>query len=88
MIAGARRFYEKPEVERPGLLSVELGMALTRNMRIHTQNDYDGPKPFLDDEYRHELIMDMDEFLSPQGRVNQFFDRISFAFDVSTPEGQ
>jgi hypothetical protein len=91
MIAEARKFYEKPEVERPGLLSIRLGMEQTRGIQLYHQNarsSLDDPKPFLDDSYFHEIVLSHDELLSSDYGLSALFDRIAFAFDVSTPEGQ
>lgn len=88
MIIEARKFYEKPDVERPGLLSVTLGMSDTNNVRFYNRDDSDASRRFLEDEYHHELIVSVEDFLSVDGKVKAFFGRIAFAFDVSTPDGQ
>jgi hypothetical protein len=88
MVKEARAFYQKPGIERPGLLSVVLGMSGTRNIRFYSQNDSDDSKRFLDDDYHHEILLNFDDFLSRSDSVSPLIDRIRFAFDVSSPEGQ
>jgi len=89
MLKLSRDFFHKV-VERPGLLSIKIGMKGVRGISLYDpdKRDSSSSKRFLDDEYRDEVIVTTDEFLSGDSGTKLLNDRIAFAFDVETPEGQ
>ena len=88
MLDVAREFYRKAIAERPGLLSIKIGMEKVKGARIYQPDAIDQSKLFLDDNYRDEIILTEDEFLSTSGGTQLLYDRIAYAFDVMTPDGQ
>jgi len=89
MLKVSRDFYYKV-VERPGLLSIKIGMKGVRGISLYDPDNLhsSSSKQFLDDEYHDEVILTTDEFLSGDGGTKLLYDRIAYAFDAETPEGQ
>lgn len=81
-------FYKKNDVERPGLLSIKLGLSGVLDAKIHLPNAPEESKCFMDSEYETELIVSIDELLSGDKVAQTLSHQIAFAFDVSTPESQ
>jgi hypothetical protein len=88
MFAEARQFLERPDVELPGLLSVTLGMRSVSGYSFKQGGAKGDSKPFLDEDYRSEVIVPAEEFLKPDGGIGLLRDRLTYAFDLDTPEGQ
>jgi hypothetical protein len=86
MLDGARTFYRTALNERPGLLSIKLGMQDVKGVRFRDPSSYDVPEAFLDANYEDEITMEVDAFLSTSGGIKSMEDRITYAFDVRTPE--
>ena len=86
----ARQFYRNHAIERPGMLSLQIGMSGVNGVRLFDPDDRSGnePKKFLDSAYDDEINVTVGEFLSQDGGTKTLFDRITYAFDVATPEGQ
>jgi hypothetical protein len=88
MLERGREFYQSADIERPGLLSVEIGVKHAKGCRIFDPNTFDAAKPYLDDEYRDEVILILEEFLALEVGSRPLYNRLAFAFDVATLEGQ
>jgi Putative DNA-binding domain len=81
----AREFYTRPNVELPGLVSLELGLDWVRGTRLHHQGT--GGRPYEEDDYRDSATTPASDFIQPGQGLETMRKRLIFGFDFETPEG-
>jgi hypothetical protein len=82
----AARFYQLSKVERPGYLSVSIGLIDVLGARMLSQPtsvDIISGQAFLDDDFAADLIVPLDQFLaSPDQACAPLFNDLKFGFDL------
>jgi hypothetical protein len=90
MLDDARRFYREPEMERPGLMAIQIGCLEVKGLRIYEPSPFLEATRYLDDKYVDQMTVTADEFLSedewPQIHW-EFCVRIAHSFNVKTERG-
>jgi hypothetical protein len=81
----AREFYRRPNVETPGLLSINLRLRWINGCCLF-QDDRCGAA-YAEDEYQDSIIMPAAAFLDPSERLDDIRKRLIYGFDLETPEG-
>ncbi|MDR3618226.1 MAG: ATP-binding protein [Paludisphaera borealis] len=81
----AREFYKRPDVETPGLLSIDLRLRWIGGYQVF-RGDQSGAA-YAESEYRDSIVMPAAAFLDPSEKLEDLRKRLVYGFDLETPEG-
>jgi hypothetical protein len=84
------RALQMAEMERPGLLVIQIGSRRTKGLRVFDPSPFPETTEYIDDHYVDEMIVSADDFLSDEGwnRIfREFSARITYSFNVKTEQG-
>jgi hypothetical protein len=90
LLRGARSFYAASGIERPGLVSVQIGAKGIHGLTLYESGQLSRPHPYGEDDYVDEMIIRADEFLSEDAWSSasaEFAARLAYSFDVRTEYG-
>jgi hypothetical protein len=92
VFAFANSFYQESKTQKPGFVLLTLGLldVLCWGMvqRVGSGNQFWGNKRFLDEEFRAERTVPLQEMLDdPKKAGAPLFEQVAFAFDTIPPGG-
>ena len=81
----AREFYKRPNVDVPGLLSLELGLEWMKGFHLLSHGRMGGT--YSENEYQDSAIVPASVFLRPDEGLESLKKRLIYGFDFETPVG-
>jgi hypothetical protein len=83
----AKVFYERDDVQKPGAILLTIGVSLTLDIRMVSQDHTEEGNRFPDPEFRADHVVQLEELLrDPTEAAASLLNQLAFAFDLPGPQ--